>query len=86
LIAIYSDFDAYLAPIDAAYCPGALNIEVRAVGHFHLLTSRKIFRLIRENLDAPPVPHDASSDVPAARRDSAEPSVRQPHDSSRSPG
>lgn len=53
-VAIYSDFDATLVPVDAAYDPAAFNISVRGVGHFSMLTSRRIFDLIAENLPAPP--------------------------------
>jgi pimeloyl-ACP methyl ester carboxylesterase len=51
--AIYSDFDAFAAPTELAYYPGAFNIEVRGVGHFTLLRSRRIGDLVIENLNAP---------------------------------
>lgn len=49
-IAIYSEFDAWVLPVEAAYYPGAFNIQVRGVGHFSLLTSRRVFELLAENL------------------------------------
>jgi hypothetical protein len=57
VIAIYSDFDAWLAPIDRAYYPGAFNIEVRGVGHYSALASRKISGLLIENLNAARASH-----------------------------
>lgn len=53
-VAIYSDFDAYVVPVDAAYDPGAFNIKVAGVGHFSMLTSRRIFALVMENLPTSP--------------------------------
>lgn len=53
VIAIYSDFDAWLSPIDNAYCPGGFNIAVRGVGHCAMLQSRRVADLIAENLAAP---------------------------------
>ena len=32
VIAIYSDFDTWLAPVDDAYCPHGFNIAVRGIG------------------------------------------------------
>lgn len=52
VIVIYSDFDAWIVPSQAAYYPSAFNIQVRGVGHFSMLTSRRIFELIAENLNA----------------------------------
>jgi pimeloyl-ACP methyl ester carboxylesterase len=49
-IAIYSEFDAWVVPVEGAYDPGALNIQVRGVGHFSLITSRRVFELLAENL------------------------------------
>jgi hypothetical protein len=40
-------------PPSAAYWPGAFNIEVRGLGHMSLLFSRRVYELVRENLDAP---------------------------------
>jgi pimeloyl-ACP methyl ester carboxylesterase len=53
VIAIYSDFDAWLAPVDDAYCPRAFNIAVRGIGHCAMLQSRRVADLIAENLAAP---------------------------------
>ena len=52
LIAIYSDFDAWLLPVDDAYCPGGFNIAVRGVGHCAMLLSPRVADLIAENLAA----------------------------------
>lgn len=54
--AIYSDFDAWLVPIDNAYCPQAFNIAVSGVGHCTMLWSRRIADLVIENLTATPPP------------------------------
>lgn len=53
VIAIYSDFDAWLRPVGDAYCPGAFNIAVRGIGHCATLLSRRVADLIAENLAAP---------------------------------
>ncbi len=53
-VAIASEFDAWATPASAAYFPGAFNIDVRAVGHFALLTSRRISSLVLENLPHAP--------------------------------
>lgn len=53
VIAIYSDFDAWLSPVDDAYCPRAFNIAVRGIGHCAMLQSRRVADLIAENLMAP---------------------------------
>jgi hypothetical protein len=50
VIAITSDFDAFIAPSSGAYYPGAFNIEVRGLGHFALARSARVWELIRENL------------------------------------
>lgn len=52
VIAISSDFDAFIAPATNAYYPGAFNIQVRGVGHFTLAHSARLFELVSENLDA----------------------------------
>ena len=52
--AVYSDFDAWLVPVDNAYCPGGFNIAVGGVGHFATLRSRRVADLIVENLAKPP--------------------------------
>ena len=51
-IAIYSDADALIEPPENGYYPGAFNIEVHDVGHFTMLFSPRVFRLIAENLEA----------------------------------
>lgn len=53
VIAIYSDFDAWLIPVDDAYCPRGFNIAVRGIGHCAMLQSRRVADLITENLAAP---------------------------------
>jgi triacylglycerol esterase/lipase EstA (alpha/beta hydrolase family) len=53
--AIYSADDARVVPSSAAYWPGAFNIEVRGLGHVALLWSRRVYALVRENLEAPPL-------------------------------
>jgi pimeloyl-ACP methyl ester carboxylesterase len=52
--AIYSDFDAWLVPVDDAYCPGGFNIAVGGVGHCAMLRSRRVADLVVENLARPP--------------------------------
>jgi triacylglycerol lipase len=59
--AIYSADDACIVPASAGYWPGAFNIEVRGLGHLGLLFSRRVYELVRENLDAPPVARSASA-------------------------
>jgi pimeloyl-ACP methyl ester carboxylesterase len=55
VISIAGDYDAWLAPADDNYCPGAFNITVRGLGHCQLLLSRRVATLIAENLaSAPP--------------------------------
>ena len=53
VIALYSDFDAWLQPVDDAYCPGGFNIAVSGIGHCAMLLSRRVADLIVENLTAP---------------------------------
>jgi pimeloyl-ACP methyl ester carboxylesterase len=53
VIAICSDFDAWLLPVDDAYCPGGFNIAVSGIGHCAMLLSRRVADLIAENLAAP---------------------------------
>jgi pimeloyl-ACP methyl ester carboxylesterase len=50
VIAIYSDFDAWLLPVDDAYRPGGFNIAVRGLGHCAMLLSGLVADLIVENL------------------------------------
>ncbi len=52
--AIYSDFDAWLVPVDEAYCPGGFNIAVAGVGHCAMLRSRRVADLVVENLARAP--------------------------------
>lgn len=49
-IAIYSVDDALVLPSDAAYYPGAFNVELRGLGHLSLVSSRRVYDLVRENL------------------------------------
>jgi pimeloyl-ACP methyl ester carboxylesterase len=53
VIALYSDFDAWLRPVDDAYCPGGFNIAVSGVGHCAMLLSPRVADLLVENLTAP---------------------------------
>jgi pimeloyl-ACP methyl ester carboxylesterase len=67
VIAICSDFDAWLLPFDAAYCPDGFNIAVRGVGHCAMLLSARIADLITENLAAPAITaHPPSCPAPGA--------------------
>jgi triacylglycerol esterase/lipase EstA (alpha/beta hydrolase family) len=54
VVAIYAADDPFVVPPDGGYYPGALGVEVRAVGHLSLLASRRVHDLVCENL-APPV-------------------------------
>jgi len=54
VIAIQSTFDALVVPPATGRYPGAFNIEVNNVGHYALLFSARVYRLIAENLTAPP--------------------------------
>ena len=52
-VSIYSLDDGFAAPPDRGYWPGALNIEIRDVGHASLVLSRRVYELVREQLAAP---------------------------------
>ncbi len=52
-IAIHSTFDATVLPLEYALYPGAFNAQFDDVGHFTLLWSRKVYRVLAENLGAP---------------------------------
>jgi triacylglycerol lipase len=52
--AIYPSFDTLVVPAAQAYYPGVGNIEVEGVGHMGLLWSRRVYQLIRENLEYAP--------------------------------
>lgn len=54
VIAISSTFDALVLPPDNARYPEAFNIQLDRVGHYALLFSPKVYRLIVENLATPP--------------------------------
>lgn len=54
VIALHSTFDATVLPLEYALYPGALNVQFSEIGHFTLLFSSKVFRVLRENLAAPP--------------------------------
>ncbi len=58
---VYSLDDALVVPAGDAYCPGAFNIELRRIGHFSLLVSRRVYELVRENLPAAPLTASAAS-------------------------
>lgn len=70
VIAISSDFDAFIAPADNAYYPGAFNIQVRGTGHFALARSARLFELLSENLGAAPTRDGGHANSPAAHHDS----------------
>ena len=68
-VAIYSEFDAWVVPVEAAYDQGAFNIQVRGIGHFSLLTSRRVYALLAENLTPDPGQADARPSLtPASTR------------------
>jgi triacylglycerol esterase/lipase EstA (alpha/beta hydrolase family) len=50
VVSIYSLFDAVVLPSRNAYYPGAVNVEIDAVGHAALLFSGRVYQLICENL------------------------------------
>ena len=52
-IAIHSNFDATVLPASSSHYPLAFNIQVNDVGHYALLLSRRVYRLLAENLEAP---------------------------------
>ena len=52
-IAIYSTGDAVVVPPHNGYYKGAFNIELTGTGHMSLLFSRRVYDLVRENLEAP---------------------------------
>jgi pimeloyl-ACP methyl ester carboxylesterase len=53
VIAFASLFDALILPPTNARYPEAFNVQVRDVGHNQLLFSRRIYDLLKENLEAP---------------------------------
>jgi triacylglycerol esterase/lipase EstA (alpha/beta hydrolase family) len=53
LATIASPFDAIVFPTDTAHWKGALNITVDGLGHHALLYSKRVYTLLRENLDVP---------------------------------
>lgn len=60
-IAIYSTDDAIVVPAENGYYAGAFNIEVSGIGHMSLLLSRRVYELLRENLEAPLAPRAAAA-------------------------
>jgi hypothetical protein len=52
VVAIHSPSDTIVFPPELAQLPGVLNISVEDVGHMGMLLSEKIYRLVRENLEA----------------------------------
>lgn len=61
VVAIHSPSDTIVFPHELAHLPGVLNISVEDVGHMGMLLSEKIYRLVRENLEAVPPDDDAST-------------------------
>ena len=53
VVALHSTFDATVLPLECALYPGAFNAQFSEIGHFSLLFSAKVFRVLRENLAAP---------------------------------
>jgi len=53
VITLYSTFDAVVLPPAHASYDGAFNIQLNNVGHNALLTSKRVYGLIAENLEAP---------------------------------
>lgn len=53
-VAVYSDGDGWIEPREAAYYPGAFNLEVHDLGRLSMLFSRRVFAYVTENLVAPP--------------------------------
>jgi len=53
VIAVHSSFDAFVLPPANAVYPEAFNIQLHDVGHYTLLFSAKVYRLLVENLSAP---------------------------------
>lgn len=53
IIALHSTFDATVLPLEYALYPGAFNAQFNDVGHFSMLFSGKVFRIMCENLAAP---------------------------------
>jgi hypothetical protein len=49
--AIYASFDVTVVPSRLAYYAGAGNIEVEGAGHFTMPWSRRVYELLRENLE-----------------------------------
>ena len=60
-VAIYSTGDAVVVPPHNGYYKGAFNIELTGTGHMSMLFSRRVYALVRENLE---VPLDASRSAP----------------------
>jgi hypothetical protein len=52
--AVVSTFDAIVFPPELARCPGAMNVTLDWVGHYAMLTSERIYRLAKENIDVEP--------------------------------
>ncbi len=53
VIAIYSTFDAIVLPPSSGAYDGAFSIQLNNVGHNALLTSKRVYALIAENLAVP---------------------------------
>ncbi len=51
--AIHSLSDTIVFPPDLAHYAGVMNITIDDVGHMGMLFSERVYRLVRENLDAP---------------------------------
>jgi hypothetical protein len=64
LITIHSSFDATIVPPRHAIYPNAFNIQLHGIGHYRLLFSRQVFRLLSENLDAPYSSSSVAGDRP----------------------
>ncbi len=51
-ISLYSNADGWLDPPEAAYYPGAYNLEIKDTGHLSMSFSGRVFRYLHENLEA----------------------------------
>jgi triacylglycerol esterase/lipase EstA (alpha/beta hydrolase family) len=54
ITSIASNFDAVVFPLDCCFLPNALGITVEGLGHHGLLFVERVYKLVKENLDAKP--------------------------------
>jgi hypothetical protein len=60
VVNLYSLHDAFIAPPERAYLPGAYNVALRDEGHFGIVLGVRPYEMLRESL-ADLVPHAAAS-------------------------